>query len=72
MGANGDAGISAIGSPAASFGALYDGDPIQTPWGVSAMCEPAQAFYLVSPVAPTPLGTRLLDYLKICRPLVGR
>ena len=72
MGANGDAGIVTHRSPAASFGALDAADPVRTPWGVSAIGEPAQAVDPVSFVAPTRMTIRLLDYLKICRPFVGR
>jgi len=39
---------------------------------LSAMCEPAQAVCLVSPKAPAPVATRTPDYLKACRPPVGR
>jgi hypothetical protein len=39
---------------------------------LTAMCEPAQAFYRFSPKAPVPIAPHLLDPLKACRHLVGR
>ena len=37
-----------------------------------AICEPAQAVCLVPPKAPALVAARTSDYLKACRPPVGR
>jgi len=37
-----------------------------------AMCSPAQALCMFSPMAPAPVAIRTLDYLKTSRPTVGR